>query len=142
MCTLLAISILASRLGFGSLFFAAYIFFVTLHLWFLITLITVTPGGRQTHGCFGKLRQTSRPSPGRAARWPDPRPQRQPRAAQPLLWDWGGRSIGPVRVFISEPSFPIHVWRFLYQRSLKRWLPVPLQPGSRFALTRGNSSSS
>lgn len=39
------------------MFFTASIFFVTSYLSFLITLITVTPGGRDNHGCSQKLSQ-------------------------------------------------------------------------------------
>ena len=124
---LTAISFSLQGLGFGSTFFTAYIFFVTLYLCFLITLNTVTPGGRYNDGCFQKLSQTfifhheaekslcpnSRVpsiSPGQLGLCYGTGERSFQAGQQKSLWD---RAIGPVEVFISEPPFPIYAWRFL-----------------------------
>lgn len=58
MCTYANLNFRLQGLGFGSMLLTAYIFFVTLYFPILITLNTVTPGGRYNDGCFQKLSQT------------------------------------------------------------------------------------
>lgn len=108
--------------GLGSMLFTASLFFVTSYFSFLITLITVTPGGRDNHGCSQKLSQTFI-SPGC---WAVPVSQpRVPRISPGQLrcchgTGQGSSQAGPYKslwdrakkVFISEPPLLVYPQTF------------------------------